>query len=519
MGIFSKIPNYVQIIKLAIYRFYGILTDMNDVLLDRDKLAYDAMLEVVQFLLHDYKKKNTSATDEDLILVTEKIYDELLNTKESQNDLKQKLHAFQLEFENALQDVNNDKLSKFIKDMLEQEDFVKKYGEVFTPHHLIHELLKKLPKSDWKNPNLKWIDPACGSGNFLEYVKNKLMKSLSDIIPDKTEREKHICENMLYGCELQAKNLFLAVTRLDRHNKYNLNLVKCDSLEFQFWDLDYSNVRFIGNPPWNPEGNSTHSLYQKFIKKCLYHLKEGGFLVFITPPGWRKFVTKHSKQFYGLFDLMTKENQLAYLSIHKDKESFNKDLSYDCFIIEKKKPYKKSIIKDIDGEVSKINLKNYKFLPHGNFKLCEEITSDEDKCILMHDRSIYGTDKKHVSKVKDNIFCYPLITGITKDGLKFRYSNCNDKGFFGVSKVIIGDRGKASFANAIIDMDGVYGMTEHASGFAVESEEEAKNILLAFQNPEFQNFVERYLVFSVMGQIEHHNLSILNRKFYEKFIP
>ena len=40
----------------------------------------------------------------------------------------------------------------------------REFGEVFTPINIVLETLK-LP-SCWTNPNLKWLDPACGIGNF-----------------------------------------------------------------------------------------------------------------------------------------------------------------------------------------------------------------------------------------------------------------------------------------------------------------------------------------------------------------
>ena len=47
------------------------------------------------------------------------------------------------------------------------------YGEVFTSIELIEELFDHLPSQLWKNPDLKWLDPAAGQGNFsaLAYIR------------------------------------------------------------------------------------------------------------------------------------------------------------------------------------------------------------------------------------------------------------------------------------------------------------------------------------------------------------
>ena len=85
----------------------------------------------------------------------------------------------------------------------------KKYGEVMTPLELIKEMLATLPEEVWANPNLKWLDPANGTGPYPIMVIYKLMVGLKDWEPDDEKRYKHIVENMIHVCELQPKNMFL----------------------------------------------------------------------------------------------------------------------------------------------------------------------------------------------------------------------------------------------------------------------------------------------------------------------
>lgn len=81
-----------------------------------------------------------------------------------------------------------------------------KNGEVFTPLTLVNEMLDKLPAEVWSNPNLKWLDPANGVGNFPVVVYYRLMDGLQDCILIEEERSKHIIENMLYMVELDQHN-------------------------------------------------------------------------------------------------------------------------------------------------------------------------------------------------------------------------------------------------------------------------------------------------------------------------
>lgn len=86
---------------------------------------------------------------------------------------------------------------------------VKTHGEVMTPISLVEEMLDTLPYEVWSNPSLKWLEPANGIGTFVSVIIQRLMKGLTSYQPDEKLRYKHIMEEMIYVCELQAKNMFL----------------------------------------------------------------------------------------------------------------------------------------------------------------------------------------------------------------------------------------------------------------------------------------------------------------------
>jgi hypothetical protein len=67
------------------------------------------------------------------------------------------------------------------------------------------------------------------------------------------------------------------------------------------------------------------------------------------------------------------------------------------------------------------------------------------------------------------------------------YSNVNNKGHFGISKVIFGDSG---ISNPIIDMEGNYGMTEHSMAIQVSTYDEANNISNAIKTDSFLNIIK-----------------------------
>ena len=89
-----------------------------------------------------------------------------------------------------------------------------KFGEVFTPKALIDEMMNKLKEIDpsvFKNPNLKWLDPSNGTGNFPMVVFEMLNDGLKDYnkdgldLRDETVRKTHIIQNMLYMVESNSR--------------------------------------------------------------------------------------------------------------------------------------------------------------------------------------------------------------------------------------------------------------------------------------------------------------------------
>lgn len=99
-------------------------------------------------------------------------------------------------------------------------DRVKKYGEVFTPIELVDDMLNTLPGDVWTNPELKWLEPSNGTGNFSIRVLERLMEGLSEWEPDKYKRYNHIVNNMLYTCELLEDNNEIYKLRLKEYYEH-----------------------------------------------------------------------------------------------------------------------------------------------------------------------------------------------------------------------------------------------------------------------------------------------------------
>ena len=181
-----------------------------------------------------------------------------------------------------------DKLLEYINNNLApKEKERKEKGEVFTPISIVEEMLDKLPKNVWSDHTLKWLDPAVGIGNFPICVYLRLMEGLKSWESNEEKRRKHIIQNMLFMVEISKKSIMI-LNKVFCGDKYKLNIFPKSFFDYKETDFDI----IMGNPPYNPpkkEGKSTgNSIWQHFVMKSFYMLKEKGYLVFVHPPGWKK---------------------------------------------------------------------------------------------------------------------------------------------------------------------------------------------------------------------------------------
>jgi hypothetical protein len=191
-----------------------------------------------------------------------------------------------------IENMNENEMQQFINDNLtikkEEKD---KYGEVFTPAPLIEQMLDLFPKKVWSNPNLKWLDPSAGVGNFMIVVYLRLMKGLETVIKTTSARSTHIIKNMLYMVELNQNNCSI----LKRLFGPKCNLFCADFLA-EGWQKGVCDDKcfdcIVGNPPFqddydHSEGMRTmggkNKLYERIFMKSYMLLKDGGYLTFVTP--------------------------------------------------------------------------------------------------------------------------------------------------------------------------------------------------------------------------------------------
>ena len=413
-----------------------------------------------------------------------------------------------------------DKLLEFINENLKPKIIEKKErGEVFTPMTLVNEMLDTLPESVWFNKDLKWLDPSAGMGNFPVAVYMRLMNSLKDVIKDEEKRRKHILENMLYMVELDKKNVFM-MKKIFCGKKYKLNIFEGSFIDFKHFTKVNIELNFdiiLGNPPFQykeAQNDKSHTIWHLFIKRSYEELlKDKGYLLFVHPSGWRD-IDGDYRNIY----IYIKNNNLIYLSMNTyddGKRVFGgAGTNFDYYLVQNIKTNNNlTFINDIDNKEYKINLNDLDFIPSGKLSLFQKLLTKKEKVNVLHDWSIYETRKPYISKIKDNIFKYPIINTITqKDGYNILYSK-EKKGHFGIPKVIWSN-GAGTYP--IIDEKGKYGLTQFAYAI-VDDKQNLQKIKDAMSSEIFINLM-KYLAFKLDNKYNYKIIALFKKDFYKYFI-
>lgn len=415
----------------------------------------------------------------------------------------------------------------------------KQFGEVMTPLTLVDEMLDTLPTEVWSNPTLRWLDPCNGVGTFPSIVVKRLMIGLIKIIENPCERYRHIIENMIYVCELQAKNMFLFHTAFDREDDYELNTYYGSFLDEGFnnhminvWGFDKFDI-VLGNPPYQEaDSDGDNKLYLSFTNKSIKILNDKGYLLYITPKSILDYLTNVSKN----RTYIDKFYNIEYLSIDCPSKYFDVGSTFVYFLLGKENYRGTTTINYINQNNEEsfidVSLQEGMMIPSKpseiDLSIINKITSTDETFGFDFMRKVNGGatvryrhttkslkyNSKTLSSTQDDVFKYPLIHKINKTnpypGLQCYCSeelNDIDK-----PKVLIS---RSGYLMPSFD-DGVLGITDNMNYVNVDNKLEADNLIYVLNSP-IRMYLEIQFSKSARDRISNtvHNLKKINIKNLE----
>jgi len=377
----------------------------------------------------------------DIILEKEDFFNIYVNCIEEMGGIKNDAQQLKNKEPCAEDFIKDEKVLEIIRKRLSvREEEKNLYGEVFTPIELICEMFDHLPKEVWSNPNLKWLDPANGIGNFPVVAYYKLLDSLKSKIPNPSKRSKHIIENMLYMVELNPVNVRVCKKIFNMiDDKAIPNIERHDFLTFdpkKKWKIDKFDV-IMGNPPYNAGGIKSKNtkkvvknqqgfktIWPNFVEKSIALLNDNKYLLFINPATWIGLKSSNSKMFLN--------NQILIVRFYDIREApklfgnISGEIPLTYYLLQKANTNEDTFIFDkcLDKFIP-FNIYNNNFIPieaislQGKLKkFALEYGSLEKK---------YSTCKNNTDTKKEKTYeyKYPLVN-ISRGNIEINYTKENN---------------------------------------------------------------------------------------------
>jgi len=297
----------------------------------------------------------------------------------------------------------NDYINKYLPVKLKEKD---KYGEVFTPPHLINNVLDLFPSAIWSNPHLKWLDPCAGVGFFMIFVFKRLLVGLESWEPNLKKRSSHILNKMIYMAEINKTNCRIIRTFFGP----NVNLFCGDFLDYP---LNSFNC-IVGNPPFNDDYGvnnggkrilgGKNKLYERIFINSYQLLDQYGFLAFIVPAN---MFSGNGSDSYRIF----LENSVPVIHFNSANKRWFPTIQHDlCYFLLEKTQSNKTIIQRDESEFTVI-LKDRPVNPIMNWtpkteKLINTFVSNERNAVIYN----RGKNKSTYRGTKYRIVYTPTTT-------------------------------------------------------------------------------------------------------------
>ncbi len=318
---------------------------------------------------------------------------------------------------------------------------------------------------------------------------------------------------------------YVYVKLSDKVKSKGIKIMKSDVSDYVTQSTDKFDY-IIGNPPYQKMVSDTksESIWAEITSKLFSKVREGGTMTMIHPSGWRmlKGRSKQSLKDVNFIYTNHKIEHMEFNDYQKGKETFGVGTDYDIISVRKETVSGSNIVEietKTDGKI-KFDIKGKLVIPTDNITLFDKLTNGSEKVDILYSSSSYETRKDYISKVETKEYKFPVVYNNGKGkGLNLIWSEVNDRGHFGVSKLIIP---RASY-NVVEDYDGKYGVAQFAIS-VVGDKKYLKNVKKAMDTDKFRELSTYFIgdqnktsLMDTNGTFEKF-IYEFNKDFYKEFI-
>ena len=367
---------------------------------------------------------------------------------------------------------------------------------------LVNEMVSKLPDTLFLSDSTTFLDPSMASGQYVSAIEQRLRK------------HGHSDENIksrVFGVEKNMLRVNYAIKKNKLVGTYSVDVNDIPSILI-------CNMKFdciVGNPPYQKQVGPTNTepLWNTFVEISVKSLRDGGYLCYVHPSGWRNV----DGRFKDVGNLITSRD-VQYLEIHDEKDgvkTFDAMTRYDWYVLKNSTSSGKTTVKFQDGSTKVVDLNALSFIPNGSYdKIVSLISTTESQRVKIIADYTYAHRAEHMSKVKKGKFQLPCFYSINKgDDATIRYTN-EDKGHFGIPKFIWSNGYIPSFGT-FVDKKGEYGMMEYCYAI-VDEVKNLDNIKKAFDSKSFRDLMLDCKMSE--NSLNRKVLALFRKDFYKDFI-
>jgi len=191
---------------------------------------------------------------------------------------------------------------------------------------------------------------------------------------------------------------------------------------------------------------------------------------------------------------------------------FKAGTRYDFYLVQRVKP-KETVVVDELGDKHILDMGDFPWLPNYDFSFIRKLFArgKEPRVDILFGLGYYS-QREHMSEKRDRKHPFVCIHSTPKRGIRYVYSSTDERGHFGVPKVIFGDSGPYE---AVINKEGEYCMSEHAMGI-VDKKGNLGKILKAMKSERMRRVLGATLWSSF--QIDWRMFKYFKKDFYKYFI-